>query len=70
MRYGNVAVINPLTDQHCQCINQVLRSIPDIMDTIKACEDCGLDMSQQREIAKAQEEFANKVKQVFMPNHI
>lgn len=59
-------LINPLTQDHVDAINRVLRSISDIRETIKACEDCGLDMTQRRELLDAQEHFATQVKRIFM----
>ena len=59
-------LINPLTQEHVDAVNRVLRSLTDIDDTIKACEDCGLDMSQRKDLQEAHRTFATKVKQIFM----
>lgn len=61
-------LINPLTQDHVDAINRVLRSVADIQDTINACTECGLDMTQRQEILNAQKDFATKVKQIFMPH--
>lgn len=61
-------LINPLTQDHIDAINRVLRSLNDIQDTINACTDCGLDMSQRQELLDAQRDFATKVKAVFAPH--
>jgi hypothetical protein len=59
---------NPLTQEHCDCIQRVIQSIPNIRETIAACEQCGMTFEQERELLKAQEEFATRVKSAFMPN--
>jgi len=64
-----VPLINPLTQEHVDAINRVLRSLADIDDTIKACEECGLDMSQRKDLQNAHRDFATKVKQIFMREH-
>lgn len=62
-------LLNPLNEQHCNDINCVLQSVNNIAETIKACEECGLDMSKQKDLLDAQREFATRVKQIFMPMH-
>jgi hypothetical protein len=62
-----MSVINPLTDKHCEALDCVLASIPNIRDTIQACEDCGMDFSAEKQRMQAQQEFAAKVKQKFNP---
>ncbi len=65
-----MALINPLTQDHVDAINRVLRSINDIQDTINACTDCGMNMEQRQELLTAQKEFAEAVKRNFMPSEL
>lgn len=62
-----MAVVNPLTEKHCNDLDCVLQSIPNIEDTIKACEECGMDLSAERERLEAQRQFATSVKRKFNP---
>jgi hypothetical protein len=59
-------LINPLTQDHTEAIQRVLRSINDIQDTIKACTECGLSMEEEQAVLDAQRTFAEKVKHIFM----
>ena len=62
-----MAILNPLTQQHCKDLDAVLQMAPHIRDTIKAYEECGLDCSQQKEIHEAQVELASAIKRKFNP---
>jgi recombinational DNA repair protein RecR len=59
-------LINPMTQDHQDRINRVLRSLNDIDETIKACQECGLTMDDEAALNQAHREFAEKVKKVFM----
>ena len=60
-------IINPLTEKQCADIDHVLRECPSIEATIAACERCGMDFSQEKELLQAQREFATNVKREFNP---
>lgn len=62
-----MGVLNPLTEKHCNDVDCVLASIPNIRDTIAACEECQIPMDQEKEQLKAQEEWAAAVKRKFNP---
>lgn len=62
-----MAVVNPLTDKHCEAVDCVLQSVPNIRDTIAACERCGMDFSAEKERLQAQQDFAAAVKREFNP---
>lgn len=62
-----MAIVNPLTDKHCEALDCVLSSIPSIRDTIAACERCGMDMTAEKARLDAQHEFAASVKREFNP---
>lgn len=61
------AIINPLTEKHCNDLDCVLQSLPAIEATIAACEECGLEMPAEKERLEAQRTFATAVKRKFNP---
>lgn len=63
-----MGILNPLTQDHVDAINRVLRSATDIKDTIDACEECGLDMTDRRGRHEAQQQIATQIKKIFMPH--
>jgi len=63
-----MGILNPLTQDHVDAVNRVLRSATDIQDTINACKECGLDMEDRQGKHDAQQAFASQVKKIFMPH--
>lgn len=60
-------VTHPLTADHCQCLDHVLKSVPVGMDLVQACEDCGLDVSEHKATLQQQQQLAQKLKAKFFP---
>lgn len=58
----------PLTDDHCACLDQVLESVVKTRDLIRKCKNCGLDVSKAEEEINAQEQLARKLKSEFFPD--
>ncbi len=58
----------PLTDEHCECLNQVLASISQTRELVQRCKNCGLDVSRAEEEINSQEDLAKKLKAEFFPN--
>lgn len=59
---------HPLTDEHCNCLDRVLDSVPKALELARACTDCGWDVSDQIRILEEQLRMAQKAKQTFFPN--
>lgn len=59
---------NPLTDEHCRCLDQVLDSIRSTRDLVSKCKNCGMDVSRAEDELNAQEQLATRLKQQFFPN--
>jgi len=59
---------HPLTDEHCQCLDRVLETVPKALELAAACTDCGWDVSEQARVLKEQLEMARKAKAKFFPN--
>lgn len=62
-----MAILNPLTQQHCNDIDQVIQTYPHLMDTLRAYEECGLDCQQQKEQLEAQYNICTALKRKFNP---
>ncbi len=59
---------NPLTAEHCDCLDRVLDSIKTTRELIGKCKNCGLDVTRAEEELNAQEQLASRLKQTFFPN--
>ena len=59
--------VQPLNEQQCQCIDNVLQSIAYTRELLRKCKDCGLDMSRAEDELNAQEELAKGLKRNFSP---
>lgn len=59
---------NPLTDEHCACLDNVLDSITRTRDLIRKCKNCGLDVSKAEEELNEQERLARSIKSQFFPD--
>jgi hypothetical protein len=62
------ADVNPLSDPHCDCLNEVLASAMKTKQLAEACKACGLDVAGAESQNNAQIDLATKLKQVFFPN--
>lgn len=62
-----MAILNPLTEKHCNDVDCVLQSVPNIRDTIAACEECQIPMDAEKEQLAVQETWASTVKRKFNP---
>jgi hypothetical protein len=62
-----VQIINPLREKECTDCDLVLQSVPAIKATIEACEECGMEMSEETARIDAQNTFATAVKRRFNP---
>ena len=60
---------NPLNHTHCDCLNKVLESIPQALQLVQACKDCGLDVSEFEQQFQQQLEMAQKLKAKFFPGN-
>ena len=60
-------MINPLTDQHLQALNSVLRNAPEYQQFLQACKNCGHDVTAFQEQHAAQVDYAHAVKKQFFP---
>lgn len=59
---------NPLTPEHCACLNKVLEQSGPAIDLAKACKECGLDSDEYLNQLTAQKDMATKLKAKFFPN--
>lgn len=58
---------HPLGDAHKEQINGVLERTPKALDLVKACEECGLDVTEAKGILTQQHDMAAKLKSTFFP---
>jgi len=58
---------SPLKQEHCDALDCVLKSVQPTRELLQACEDCGLDVSEQKRILEGQEQLAAKLKAKFFP---
>lgn len=56
-----------LSDQQCQCLDQVLQSIAHTRELASKCKDCGLDMTQIESELDMQQKLAEGIKRNFAP---
>lgn len=60
-------ILNPLTQQHCNDLDCIIQNHQNIMDTLNAYEECGMDCTAQKQQAQAQYDIATAVKRKFNP---
>lgn len=58
---------NPLTAEHCKCLDKVLESIGPALELAQTCTDCGWDMSEYITELKRQQKQAQLAKAKFFP---
>lgn len=62
-------MLNPLTDEHCNCLNRVLEQTPPALELAQACIDCGFEFGQQfKERLLEQQRQATLLKAKFFPH--
>lgn len=59
---------NPLTDDHCKCLDKVLESVPPALELARACQDCGWDTSEYIAQLEGQKKMAELAKAKFFPH--
>lgn len=62
--------LNPLTDEHCQCLDQVLDSIAVTQQLLEKCRSCGVDVSAFESRNAEQRKMAESLKRTFFPDRI
>ena len=60
-------MLNPLTQQNCAQIDQVLQNIPQIKATLVAMQACDLPCQEQMDAIEAIYERCTKIKAHFNP---
>ena len=63
-----MALVHPLTQDHCDVLTTVLARLHDVEELLRACRDCGLDTSQMDQWLSAQKEQAERLKRTFFPH--
>jgi hypothetical protein len=58
---------HPLNDGHRDNINAVLGRTPNALELAKACEHCGLDVTEAKSVLTQQHDMATKMKATFFP---
>lgn len=58
---------NPLTQQNCRDLDEVLQSIPALKATLEAFERCGMDCQQQKDAILGQYNVCSAIKREFNP---
>lgn len=60
---------NPLTDEHCKCLDNVLNNTPEYLQLADKCIECGWEFGQQfKERLLQQQEMARRAKAAFFPD--
>jgi hypothetical protein len=57
-----------LTDEHCNCIDRCLQSIPGTTKLIDALKKCGMDCSAAEEANNLHRQQAETIKSIMFPN--
>lgn len=60
-------ILNPLTQAHCNDLDCIIQTHQNIMDTLTAYEECGLDCQQQKQQQQALYDYATAIKRKFNP---
>lgn len=60
--------VNPLSDEHCQCLDKVLASVGPALELAKACKDCGLNVDEYEQQLQTQQQIATNLKAKFFPH--
>lgn len=61
---------NPLKQEHCDCLDKILESVPMSLEQARACEECGLDMGEYIAQLEQQQAIATRLKAKFFPNRL
>jgi hypothetical protein len=61
------ARVNPLTDEHCDCLIRAEQQAVETLALIESCEKCGLKYGAQREELQALRDIARKLRAEFFP---
>mgnify|MGYP003336103182 CR=1 FL=1 len=60
--------LNPLQQEHCDALNNVLASIGPALELAQACKDCGWNVDDYIQQLKDQQVMAIKTKAKFFPH--
>lgn len=63
-----MACPNPLTDQQCHILTQVIQYLHDTRELINKCQGCGIEMSDKAANNAAQMELSVAIRNAFFPN--
>jgi hypothetical protein len=61
---------SPLTNDHLERLNRVLKSCAEIREVISRCKDCGLTVDREEKLNDEQEKVASKIKENFFPDSV
>lgn len=62
------SVKHPLTDEHCECLDKVLQAVPEALELVRTCKDCGLDVAKIEQTLNAQLRMAQRLKAQLFPD--
>jgi hypothetical protein len=60
--------LNPLNQDHCDCLTGVLGTGPGLTELIQCLNDCGVDTTELNAINQQQQTMASQLKAKFFPS--
>lgn len=62
------SIIDQMTDAHCDCLDNVIGSMPDLNKCLEICRRAKLPMPEMEQEAKNQYETASILRRELFPN--
>jgi hypothetical protein len=60
--------INPLTEQHLQDMNDALKHITNVRESIRLAERAGIDVTEHKKLIDEHEQKIKQIKSVYFPD--
>lgn len=60
--------VNPLTNEHCDCLIAAEQEATRLLDLIQRCESCGLQYGPQRDEIETLRSIARRLRAEFFPH--
>lgn len=58
----------PLSEEHCDCLDQCARDLAQIESVLQRCQECGLNVNSLAEKCSSQQRLIGMLKEKFFPH--
>jgi hypothetical protein len=60
--------MNPYQQEHCDCVNRVLESTPNVQELLECLERCGIKVDELKDRNGSNRQMAEALKREFFPD--